>query len=171
MNAQRVCLLMCLAISVCRGEAHKGPQPFLLFSVTHRYDSEPLTGIGTLSEKQDFRHYDASGDRLDSVFMRAKLLTKSSTGFRFSWTVVQRKRGKEVVHFTTEEFVPWGSRKPLRSLPGYTVEIFYSPVPASQLDPFRSNQTMQPTTGRSEAALSFMKTRPLQVTFALASGG
>jgi hypothetical protein len=34
-----------------------------------------------------------------------------------------------------------------------------------------SNQAMQPTAGRSDASLHFMKTRPLQAKFALASGG
>jgi len=34
-----------------------------------------------------------------------------------------------------------------------------------------SNQAMQPTAGRRTASLHFMKTRPLQATFALASGG
>jgi len=37
--------------------------------------------------------------------------------------------------------------------------------------PERPNQTMQPTAGRFDAQLSFMKTRPLQSTLALASGG
>ena len=35
----------------------------------------------------------------------------------------------------------------------------------------RPNQTTQPTAGRSDAPLHFMKTRPLQATLALASGG
>ena len=34
-----------------------------------------------------------------------------------------------------------------------------------------SNQAMQPTAGRSEAASQFMKTPPFQATLALASGG
>jgi hypothetical protein len=34
-----------------------------------------------------------------------------------------------------------------------------------------SNQAIQPTAGRSDASFHFMKTRPLQVTRALASGG
>ncbi len=34
-----------------------------------------------------------------------------------------------------------------------------------------SNQAMQPTAGRSHASLNIMKTRPLQSTVALASGG
>jgi hypothetical protein len=33
------------------------------------------------------------------------------------------------------------------------------------------NQAIQPTAGRRTASLSFMKTRPLQATLALASGG
>jgi hypothetical protein len=37
--------------------------------------------------------------------------------------------------------------------------------------PERPNQTMQPTAGRSDAALYFMKTPLLQVVLALASGG
>ena len=35
----------------------------------------------------------------------------------------------------------------------------------------RPNPPMQPTAGRSNAALYFMKTRPLQATRGLASGG
>jgi len=34
-----------------------------------------------------------------------------------------------------------------------------------------SNQTIQPTAGRPDTPLHFMKTRPLQATLALASGG
>jgi len=34
-----------------------------------------------------------------------------------------------------------------------------------------SNQTIQPTAGRSDTPLHFMKTHPLQATLALASGG
>jgi len=34
-----------------------------------------------------------------------------------------------------------------------------------------SNQAMRPTAGRSDVALHSMKTRPLQFTLALASGG
>jgi hypothetical protein len=34
-----------------------------------------------------------------------------------------------------------------------------------------SNQALQPTAGRRTASLHFMKTRPLQFTHALASGG
>jgi len=34
-----------------------------------------------------------------------------------------------------------------------------------------SNQAMQPTAGRSDGSLSFMKTRPIQGTLAPASGG
>jgi hypothetical protein len=33
------------------------------------------------------------------------------------------------------------------------------------------NQAMQPTAGRSDASLHFMKKHPLQATLALASGG
>jgi len=33
------------------------------------------------------------------------------------------------------------------------------------------NHAMQPTAGRSDASLYFMKTRPLQATRVLASGG
>ena len=35
----------------------------------------------------------------------------------------------------------------------------------------RPNQTIQPTAGRFDASLHFMKTRPLQATLGLASGG
>ncbi len=34
----------------------------------------------------------------------------------------------------------------------------------------RPNQTMQPTAGRSDASLNFMKTHPLQIALAPASG-
>ncbi len=44
-------------------------------------------------------------------------------------------------------------------------------TPLSVLSSFRSNQGMQPTAGRSDASLSFMKTRLLQTARALASGG
>jgi hypothetical protein len=36
---------------------------------------------------------------------------------------------------------------------------------------FPSNHAMQPTAGRFDASLYFMKTRPLQAALALASGG
>jgi hypothetical protein len=39
------------------------------------------------------------------------------------------------------------------------------------MPPTTSNQTMQPTAGRSDAPLHIMKTRPLQATLALASDG
>jgi len=44
-----------------------------------------------------------------------------------------------------------------------------SPPAASMMPP--SNQSLQPTAGRSDASLHFMKTRPLQATLALANGG
>ncbi len=93
--------------------------------------------VGTLSAREDFHFYYGSREGFDSVSMQAKLLRKTSTGFRFSWTVVERNHGKEVVHFKTEEFVPWGLRKTIRSIPGYAVQVFYSPIPASELDPFK----------------------------------
>jgi hypothetical protein len=49
-------------------------------------------------------------------------------------------------------------------------EIYYR-LPQDVEPPKRPNQTMQPTTGRRTASLHFMKTRSLQATLALASGG
>jgi hypothetical protein len=117
------------------------PQRFLLFSVD--FTSPPpllerdLSGreIGTLCPNHDFRHYDGSEDGLDSVTMQAKLLEKTSKGVRFSWSIVQRRRGKEIVRYVTREFVPWGTRKRLHAIPGYYVEVFYSDVPANALEP------------------------------------
>jgi hypothetical protein len=92
--------------------SHSGPQPFLLFRVD--FGSQPPVRhrdaagreIGTLSAHQDFRHFDASGDGLDSVAMHATLLRKTPTGFHFSWLVVERLGGREILHSATEEFVP-----------------------------------------------------------------
>ncbi len=141
-------LLACFAVSAAHAE--QGPQPFLLVNVVHPYQGQPLQEIGTVCDTVDFRHWDASADRLDSVSMHAKLLTKTPRGFRFSWTVVQRRRGKEVTRITRTELVPWGTRNQMKSVPGYTVEAFYSPVPANELNPFRSNQSLEPTAGRCE---------------------
>ncbi len=145
---RRSTLSLHAGLAVGAVHAQQGPQPFMLVSVVHPYEGQPLQEVGTVCDTVDFRHWDASADRLDSVLMHAKLLEKTPRGFRFSWTVVQRRRGKEVARITRTEFVPWGTRKQMKSVPGYTVEVFYSPIPANELNPFRSNHALQPTADR-----------------------
>src|SRR6266571_6291597 len=120
-------LLVCLCVSAASAEQR--PQPFLLVSVVFPVEGQFLQEIGTVASGMHFDYFDASGDRLDSVAMHAKLLKKTPEGFQISWTVTQRRRGKEVAHFSSSELVPWGARKRMKSVPEYTVEAFYSPVP------------------------------------------
>ena len=110
----------------------RGPQPYLIFRLRQQLSAPPFL-LGTLSADTDFEFSGHSPDNLDSVAMHATLREKTSEGFRFSWTVVQRLRGSEVAHIATEELVRWGSKRSLKSIPGYSVDVFYSPVPANEL--------------------------------------
>jgi len=108
------------------------PQPYLLFQVGERVGYKSAV-LGTLGSGIDFKFSGQSNDGLDSIEMRAKLIEKRSEGFRFSWSIVQRAQGLTVGTITTEELVPWGARRRLKSFPDYDVKVFYSPVTADQL--------------------------------------
>ncbi len=149
-------------------EAQSNPQPFLLVRVVFPIEGRSFQEIGTVGSAIQFDYSEVSADRLASVAMHAKLLKKTSQGFQISWTVVQRRDGREVTHFDTREFVPWGTRKRMRSIPGYLVEAFYSSVPANEVKLPRSNRTMQriatrPATKLSMTAPSTKSTAPLPV--------
>src|ERR1700736_447100 len=130
------------ALSVCsiRGNESPAPPRFLIFHVVHSYYGQTL---GTLSDRADFRYWVGSPDRHDFVSMRAKLIQKTAAGFRFSWSVMQRAEGQQIVKFESEEFVPWDAKKRLKSLPEYPVEVFYSSVPANEFKPIRYNKSLQ----------------------------
>jgi hypothetical protein len=104
------------------------PQPYLLFRVR---DGHGVV-VGTLSASNDFKYFERSRDALDSVTMHAKLLEKTSKGFRFSWSVVQPSRGMQVAYITEERLVTWGRTRFMKSIPGYPVDVFYSRVPANE---------------------------------------
>jgi hypothetical protein len=142
------------ALSVCavRGNESPAPPRFLIFHVVHSYYGQSL---GTLSDHTDFRYWVGTPDRHDFVSMRAKLIRKTAAGFRFSWSVVQRAEGQQIVKFESEEFVSWNARKHLKSLPEYPVDVFYSSVPANEFKPIRSNKALQPTADRCDDTLSF----------------
>ena len=74
--------------------------------------------------------------------MHARLLNKTSNGFRFSWSVVHRAHDKEVARIRQRLLVPWGatwhSTKFLNSIPGYYVKVFYSRLPANEHSNARS---------------------------------
>ena len=140
MMIQRILLVIFFAVAVT--DAEEGPQPFLLFRLIFPHEGQYLQLLGTLSEKVDFDYSSGSADQLDSLSMHAKLVERTSQGFRFSWTVTQRADGKEVAHFNTTEFLPWGKKKSIKSVPGYYVDVFYSPIPANQLNPFKPNREL-----------------------------
>ncbi len=122
-------------MSVAKAKNAAGPQPFLLFYV--HYLQEPGGYlVGTLSDKVQFETAEMSRDRLDSVSMHAKLIKRTPTGFRFSWTLVQRVRGKVSTSIAREEFVAWGEKKRIASIPECTVDVLYSSIPANELKPF-----------------------------------
>ncbi len=114
-----------------------GPQPYLLFSVIDRHGGV----VGTLSTSTDFQYFERSRDAQESVSMRANLLKKTSKGFRFSWSVVQRSRGIEVKRIREKQFVAWGMAKSMTLIPGYKVDVFYSRVPANERKDFWPNGT------------------------------
>ena len=111
-----------------------GPQPYLLFNVVNEYGIL----VGTLSSRTDFQYSIQSGDGSQSVSMHAKLLSKTSNGFRFSWSVVQRLHNKEIVRIKARPLVPWGTTKFLKSVSGHTVKVFYSRTPANEHSNARS---------------------------------
>jgi hypothetical protein len=145
------------------------PQPYLLFYVSY---SNGLGGlVGTLSEKIDFETSETSADRSDSVSMHAKLIEKTPTGFRFSWKLVRRTHGEVAADISREEFVAWGQRKRIASIPECIVDVRYSPIPANELNPFRSNHALQPTASRCGQSLFVTSTLKPAVPLALVSGG
>ena len=137
------------ASSACVVGANGSPAPsrFLIFHVVHSHSGNTL---GTLSDHIDFRYQFGTPDGRNVVSMRAKLVEKTASGFRFSWSVMQRAEGQQIVKFESEEFVPWDAIKHLKSLPEYPVDVFYSSVPANELKPIRSNKALQPTAHRRE---------------------
>jgi hypothetical protein len=139
--------LVLYASSVCAVGANESPTPprFLLFHVVHSYFGNTL---GTLSDHIDFRYQVGTPNGRNVVSMRAKLVEKTAAGFRFSWSVMQRAEGQQIVKFESEEFVPWDAKKHLKSLPEYPVDVFYSPVPANEFKPIRPNKSLQPTADR-----------------------
>ena len=130
-------LLLCSAIvvPVAKAKVPAGPQPFLLFYV-HYVQGPGGYLVGMLSEKIEFETSEMSPDLLDSISMHAKLIERTPNGFRFSWTIVQRVRGKVSVNVAKEEFVAWGEKKRMSSIPECTVDVLYSPIPANELKPF-----------------------------------
>ena|ERR1700682_6218924 len=108
------------------------PQPYLLFHIHYLRDPGG-TLVGTLSEKIDFQTSEIFRDRLDSISMSAKLIEKTPAGFRFSWRLVRRVHGRVGTNIRREEFVEWGTRKRIASIPECTVDVSYSPVSADKL--------------------------------------
>jgi hypothetical protein len=129
-------LLLSLTIVTSVAQAkHAAPQPFLLFYVHYlRVPGGYL--VGTLSEKIHFETSEMSRDRLDSIWMHAEFIERTPGGFRFSWQLVQRVQGKVSTNIVRGEFVAWGARKRVASIPDCTVDVLYSPVPANDLKPF-----------------------------------
>ena len=105
-----------------------GPQPYLLFNVitSDRFDARMLSAQTT-----EFTYSARSHD--GSVTMHAKLLEKTSKGFRFSWSVVHSLKGKVVARIRERLLVPWSADfdapKSLNFIPGYHAKVFYSRVP------------------------------------------
>ena len=135
-------ILLVIFFAVALVDAAEGPQSFLLFRVIFPHEGQGLQLIGTLSEGIDFDYSNMSADRRDSISMHAKLSERTSQGFRFSWTVTQRTGGKEVARFNTTEFLRWGTKKSIRSVRGYNVDVFYSSIPANQLNPFKPSREL-----------------------------
>jgi hypothetical protein len=111
-------------------------QPYLLFGVlmSDRYD------VGMLStHDRHFSYVARSSDRSDLVTMDAKLLERTTKGFRFTWSVVHSSKGKVVSRVRKQILVPWSAdsraAKVLDSVPGYHATAFYSPVRARQGPP------------------------------------
>jgi hypothetical protein len=144
------------------------PQPYLLFYVS--YSHAPGGLVGTLSSNVDFETSEMSKDRLDSVSMHAKLIEKTSAGFRFSWKLVRRTHGEVAADISREEFVAWGQRKRIASIPECTVDVRYSPIPANELNPFGSNQALERTADRRAHLFSMTSTLNPGAQLALVSG-
>jgi hypothetical protein len=124
-----VAVIVSTPITSFANPSSPGPQHYLIFGVltNDRYD------VGTLSTATNHFQYTAqSRDGSDSIVMHAKLISKTSQGFRFAWSVVHRVHDKEIVHITERVFVPWGTTKSLKSIPGYHVSTFYSKTPARE---------------------------------------
>ena len=88
--------------------------------------------VGTLSTKTDFEYFVRSHDAAESVSMHARLLQTTSKGFRFSWSVIRRSRGREIARIEEKPLVTWGATKSMKLIPGYNVDVFYSPLPANE---------------------------------------
>ncbi len=76
---------------------------------------------------------------------------------------------------TTITFHDWDGnlirRGPTLVMESETGEEVYYRLPHDVEPPKRPNHAIQPTAGRRTSSIYFMKTRPLQATLALASGG
>jgi hypothetical protein len=125
-----------VALTPCFGSnpSPPGPQPYLLFNVINDYGIV----VGTLSAHTDFEFSVRSHDGSDFVTMHARLLNKTSNGFRFSWSVVHRSHDKVVARIRERPLVPWGTTTSLKSIPGYHVKVFYSHLPANEHSNARS---------------------------------
>jgi hypothetical protein len=129
------CLIVYVALAASAfARAHvSGRQPYLIFRVT-QFEGHQMLLLGTLSKREDFQTYEASRDRLDSVSMHAKLIEETPEGFRVQWTILRRTRGKIVAHVSTKETIPWNKPTAIQSIPGYHVDVFYSSIPANDID-------------------------------------
>ena len=98
--------------------------------------------VRMLSAKMTDFHYSAlSGDKSDSVTIRAKLLKKTAKGFRFSWSVVHSSHDRVVARLRRTVLVPWtvdwGPAKVLECVPGYYAKCFYSDIPIAPGPPVK----------------------------------
>jgi hypothetical protein len=141
---RRLIIAIVFCASAAMARPAPGPQQYLIFRLREQPSAPPFL-LGTLSADTDFEFSGHSRDSLDFVAMRATLRAKTSQGFRFSWTVVQRLRGSEVAHIATEELVLWGSKRSLKSIPRYSVDVFYSRVPANEIKQYWPNHARERT--------------------------
>ena len=133
MRLALLCLLAGLSMSCQRRPSlAQGSQPYLIVSV-----SSPASSTkGTIAPSIDFDYeqdYSPSGG--DSFFLHGAFVAKTSTGFRISWSIRQTKGNNEVINYKKEEDIPWGKLTKLRSVQGFSIDAYYSPVTADKLNP------------------------------------
>ncbi|HEV2046542.1 MAG TPA: hypothetical protein VGQ95_08080 [Chthoniobacterales bacterium] len=130
-------LLAIVGVSHCFAEPAAGPQPYLLFNF-HMTDAVDVRMLSADTPQFTFtarpRNFWLGHD---TAVVQAKLLKKTSKGFRLSFSVVHSSHGRVVGRITRSFLLPWSKPndiKTLYSAPAFTVKCFYSKDPAVPIE-------------------------------------